>query len=287
MRPRPIAFILFLTFHIATINAQDFSFAFFTDIHLSLDNEAGFKGLNQALNHAGDQGVAFILTGGDNVDIDVLGNEPETAEQLYRKFSGQLANAAVPVYPALGNHDRFMGQENHPELNNEGLFEKHLGKSYYSFDFQDWHFIVLNTTQSGPGGYCVGDAQLQWLKEDLSRLDPETPIIISVHVPFLSVYYPALEGRYTHADTFSNFKQVWDVFMGYNLKLVLQGHMHLYEEIYVKGVRFITGGAISASWWSGPYHGTEEGYLKVDISGDSFSWEYVDYGWEALGDRSN
>lgn len=282
MRPRLFVFILLCSISAGALNAQDFSFAFFTDIHLSLNNEGGFKGFNQALNHACENELAFILTGGDNVDIDVLGNELETAEQLYRKFSGQLANAAVSVYPTLGNHDRFMGQENHSELYNEGLFEKHLGKSYYSFDFQAWHFIVLNTTQSGPEGYCVGEAQLEWLKEDVGRLDPETPIIIAAHVPFLSVYYPALDGRYTHTDTFSNFKQVWDVFNGYNLKLVLQGHMHLYEEIYVKGVQFITGGAISASWWGGPYHGTEEGYLKVDISGDSFTWEYVDYGWEAI-----
>ena len=70
------------------------------------------------------------------------------------------------------------------------------------------------------------------------------------------------------------------MFNEHNLKLVLQGHMHLYEEIKVKGVQFITGGAVSAAWWGGPYYGTEEGYLKVNVKGDNFSWEYVDYGWE-------
>ena len=29
------------------------------------------------------------------------------------------------------------------------------------------------------------------------------------------------------------------------------------------------------------YYGTDEGYLKVNIDGDDFDWEYVDYGWEA------
>jgi hypothetical protein len=24
----------------------------------------------------------------------------------------------------------------------------------------------------------------------------------------------------------------------------------------------------------------EEGFLMVDVHGDDFSWEYVDYGWE-------
>jgi hypothetical protein len=25
----------------------------------------------------------------------------------------------------------------------------------------------------------------------------------------------------------------------------------------------------------------EEGFLKVDVSGEQFSWEYIDYAWEA------
>lgn len=270
-----------LIFAIAAANAQEFSFAYFTDIHLSLNNEAGFDGFAKALNHAEENGAAFILTGGDNVDIDVLGNDLETAERLYARFSQQISGLSKPVYPTLGNHDRFLGGKLHNDVNNEGLFEKYLGESFYSFDFHGWHFIVLNSTQTGPQGYSVGEVQLKWLKEDVRKLDPKTPVIISVHVPFLTVYYPALDGIYTDTDTFSNFKEVWDVFNGYNLKLVLQGHMHLYEEIYVKGVQFITGGAVSASWWGGPYHGTEEGYLIVRISGDSFTWDYVDYGWEA------
>jgi hypothetical protein len=95
------------------------------------------------------------------------------------------------------------------------------------------------------------------------------------------VYYPALEGKYTSTDTFSNFKEIWDLFNDKNLKLVLQGHQHLYEEIMVRGVQFITAGAVCASWWGGPFHGTQEGFLhlKVDNSGQ-LSWKYIDYGWE-------
>jgi hypothetical protein len=59
------------------------------------------------------------------------------------------------------------------------------------------------------------------LKNDLKQLDAETPIIVSVHVPFLSVYYPALEGRYKSNDTFNNFKEIWNMFENKNLKLVL------------------------------------------------------------------
>ena len=72
------------------------------------------------------------------------------------------------------------------------------------------------------------------------------------------------------------------LFAGHNLKLVLQGHMHLFESIDIPGKKFITAGAVSAAWWGGSYYGTEEGYLQVNIKGDNVDCEYIDYGWEVL-----
>ena len=264
---------------------QKFSFAFFTDIHLNARHlnlaNGGFQGIEKAIGNAKSQQVDFILTGGDNVDIDAFKiKDIETAHSLYKKYARIIDEAGVEFRATIGNHDRFWACEKDDELYEDGMFEKYINKSYYSFNHKGWHFIVLNSTQVCNGKYCVNEAQKQWLAEDLSEVNSETPVIVSTHVPFLSVYYPALEGKYTDTDTFSNFKEIWDMFEGKNLKLVLQGHMHLYEEIKVKGVQFITAGAVSASWWGGAYHGTEEGYLKINIDGNDFSWEYVDYGWE-------
>lgn len=252
-----------------------FSFAFFTDIHLNKGDNNCFKGLEKAISSAKTKDADFILTGGDNVDIDVLGKDASTAHWLYNAYAELIANSGIDYHVTIGNHDRFYGCEKSDPLFERGLFEKYLNKSYYSFDHKGWHFIVLNTSNS-----VVDEDQKQWLAADLELIASETPIIISTHVPFLSVYYPALEGKYTSTDTFINFKEIWDMFKDHNLKLVLQGHMHLYEEIKVKGVQFITAGAVSASWWGGAYHGTEEGYLQVNIDGNDFDWEYVDYGWE-------
>ena len=262
-------------------NSQNnsFSFAFFTDLHLNNGDNNCWQGFDKAVNSAKSKGVDFIMTGGDNVDIDGMDN-PQLAHELYQKYALEIENAEIPFYPTIGNHDRFWGAEKDDPLYNEGLFEKYIHESYYSYNHKGWHFIVLNSTQTCDGSYCVGPEQKEWLANDLAKVDKQTPIVISVHVPFLSVYYPALRGDYTDTDTFKNFKEIWDMFENKNLRLVLQGHMHLYEEIKVRGVQFITAGAVSASWWGGSYHGTEEGYLKVDINGNNFDWEYVDYGWE-------
>jgi DNA repair exonuclease SbcCD nuclease subunit len=257
-------------------DTDTFSFAFLTDIHLNKGDNDCFKGLEKAIYSVKEHHADFILTGGDNVDIDVPGKDSSTAHYLYGQYAELIANSGINYFASIGNHDRFFGCEKSNPLYEKGLFEKYLNKSYFSFDHKGWHFIVLNTSNS-----VVKAEQKQWLAADLKKIDSETPIIISTHVPFLSVYYPALQGKYTDTDTFKNFKEIWDMFEDKNLKLVLQGHMHLYEEIKVKGVQFITAGAVSASWWGGAYHGTEEGYLLINIDGNDFDWEYVDYGWEA------
>lgn len=51
----------------------------------------------------------------------------------------------------------------------------------------------------------------------------------------------------------------------------------------VNNTHFVTGGAVSVAWWSGPLLNTEEGYMLVKVDNDkNFSWEYVDYGWELI-----
>lgn len=252
-----------------------FSFAFFTDIHLNKKNNGCFIAFDKAIQNAKRNKVDFIVTGGDNLDIDVLGDDVATANELFQKFKDVTSKSDIPFYLTIGNHDRFWGVSKNDPLYNEGLFEKYLGETYYSFDHKGWHFIILNTSNS-----VVDNEQKKWLETDLQSIDSKTPIIVSVHVPFLSVYYPTLKGKYTDTDTFSNFKEIWNMFEEKNLKLVLQGHMHLYEEIKVKNVHFITAGAVSASWWGGSYHGTEEGFLKVNVNGNDFNWEYIDYGWD-------
>lgn len=279
---RVFLFVLLLFFLLAGRNQvaasakkkSKFSFAFFTDIHLNKGENNCFDGFEKAVISAKKHKADFILTGGDNVDIDVLRNDAETAHELYSRYAETISNLGIEYHAAIGNHDRFWGTKKNDPLYNDGLFEKYINKSYYSFNHQGWHFIVLNTSNS-----VVGEKQKQWLLKDLNQVDSKTPVIVTVHVPFLSVYYPALKGKYTTTDTFSNFKEIWDMFDDKNLKLVLQGHMHLYEEIKVRDVQFITGGAISANWWGGSYYGTEEGYLLININDENFTWEYIDYGW--------
>jgi len=266
-------------FFLIDANAQEkFSFAFFTDLHMNAHEQAkSYEGLEKAIGVAKKQKVDFVLTGGDNVDVDALKeNQKEKATSLFQRYQEIIKQSQMKWYLTIGNHDRYWHSDGEY---GSGLFSSFFGKTYYSFEHKGWKFIVLNSTEICDGKYCISDKQQQWLKEELQKTSKTQPIIIATHVPFLSLYYPVLEGRYTDADTFVNQKEVRSLFDAHNLKLVLQGHQHLYEEIKVKGVQYITAGAISANWWGGNFHGTEEGFLKVNLKGNDFDWEYVDYGW--------
>lgn len=261
---------------------EKFSFAFFTDLHLNTSEETkSFDALGKALVNAKSKKVDFVLSGGDNVDVDAYkADQLPKAKSMFQKYKDQVDASKMKYYYAIGNHDRYWHYEG---KHGAGLFESVFGKSYYSFEHKGWRFIVLNSAQICNGKYCVDDEQKAWLEQVLASTPKNQPIVVVAHVPFLSLYYPVLEGKYTDADTFANQKAIFDLFGNHNLKLVLQGHQHLYEEIKVKGVQFITAGAICASWWGGPFHGTQEGYLKVDVNGDQFKWNYVDYGWTVNG----
>lgn len=231
-----------------------FSFAFLTDVHLNKDNNGnGNEGLEKALNDAKSKGVDFVIFGGDLTDLDGLKSEQEsTADSLLARFKSIVDKSGLKAYFTIGNHDRFYTFNGQPDPAGFKMFQKHLGETNYSFDHKGVHFVVLNSVQRDSlHTYFVNDDQFKWLENDLSNLDKEKPLIVVTHVPFQSLYYPAVEGKIVSTDMFENFKEVWDLLLNYNLKAIFQGHQHLHEELFVKDTWFLTGGAVSAGWWGG------------------------------------
>ena len=264
-----------------------FTFAFMTDVHLNPRNEGDCDGgLRKALADVRTRDVDFILFGGDNVEANYhLGAEHEhEVVDMYTRFRRIVDESGIPAYFTIGNHDTFDRFEGHEDKIGYGYFEKFCGHVRQSFDHKGIHFVTLNSlVPDSKGRWSVGDEQLEWLKGDLDTAGKDTPVIISMHVPMLSLYYPVVEGNFKGSDMVTDTKKLFDLLDGYNLKLVLQGHQHILEEIRERGRLFITGGGICASWWYGPLAGTQEGYLLVNVDNeDNLSYEYIDYGWESV-----
>lgn len=163
------------------------------------------------------------------------------------------------------------------------MWERHFGKTYYSFDHKGWHFITLNSldvTNDKKYATIFHDEQLKWLEDHLKTVEKSTPIVITTHIPMICAYTQLNGGKGSR--TVDNAPDVFKILENHNLKLVLQGHIHWKEYGFVNDrVHFLTGGSIAGNGWKGRRHNTREGFMKIKITGDDFSWEYIDHGWEA------
>jgi len=267
----------------------DFTFAFLTDIHLTPDKNAP-QGFQQAIDTVNKMKPDFVITGGDLV-MDALGQSRGRADSLYQLYSNLMKGFTMPVHNTVGNHELFAFYNKDIDTLDadygEGMFRRYFGNPWQSFDYKGWHFILLKSIEQTPTrGYegRINPVQMEWLKNDLSKIDDTTPVVVSVHIPFITVFNQWQEGGLLvngAGSVITNGKEVLDMLRKKNLKLVLQGHQHYYEDLYLDGVHFITGGAVSASWWDGPIGKMEEGFVSVQVFGNQIRTRYVDYGWNA------
>jgi 3',5'-cyclic AMP phosphodiesterase CpdA len=82
---------------------------------------------------------------------------------------------------------RFFAGEHDASLDRgEAYLEVFGGQLNYTFDHNGVHFIVLdNTSQPAP---VLGEAQLDWLKNDLASRPKDAPIVVLTHRPLFALY---------------------------------------------------------------------------------------------------
>lgn len=274
-----------------------FRFAHLTDIHVQpeLGAERGFRKCVAAVN-ALDPRPDFVITGGDLI-MDALVVPRERAELEFKIFEDVCRDFAMPVYHTVGNHDVIGWAKDSavkPDHHDYGkkVFAERLGqgRTYRSFDFGGWHFILLDSigqdaeTREYEG--LVDEAQLEWLKKDLAAVGTKQPIVVVTHIPLATAYLLLARGPDFSPGPKSmvrNAHELRKLFKPYRVQLVLQGHVHVRERIDYLNTSYIMSGAVSGGWWKGPTAGEHpEGFGIVDIAGDQFQWSYQAYGWEAV-----
>lgn len=155
-------------------------FAILTDIHLG--PEGYFKGVLRKINkdvkiYLDDfiekmnysERPEFVVVLGDLIQDD---NEENDRNNIIYVVES-LKKLKCPVYYVAGNHDLI----NLSEYELANLFK--LNSLYYSFDFGDFHFIVLFSKAVKEKDILINDKQKVWLKEDLNKTNKKC--IIFVH----------------------------------------------------------------------------------------------------------
>jgi Icc-related predicted phosphoesterase len=275
-------------------NADEFRFVFMTDIHVQpeLNGLEGFKQAITAVNTLSPK-PDFIITGGDLI-MDALEQSYARADSLYTLFLEACKNFSMPVYHGIGNHELFgvfeeSGVEpDHPQYAKK-MFKQRIGqgKTYRSFNYKGWHFILLDDIGITKERRYIGEIdqeQIEWLSDDLEQIDKNSPIAVVLHIPmftfFKQIEKSAIEPN-PPTSALTNSKEVFEIFKESKLLLVLQGHAHIVEELISRNTHFITGGSVCGEWWKGSHQGFPEGFVVVDVQGDNFTWHYQTYGWQS------
>jgi Calcineurin-like phosphoesterase len=81
---------------------------------------------------------------------------------------------------------RFMPGEHDASLDRGKAYQELFGDTHYTFDHKGVHFIVLDNV-SDPAA-LIGEAQLQWLADDLEQLPNDANIVVFTHRPLFDLY---------------------------------------------------------------------------------------------------
>ncbi len=187
----------------------------------------------------------FIMIGGDLVND---GSDQQEWDAFFAAGGDVLKK--MKLYPAIGNHDRSSLFKTLFELPENG--PKGKTESYYSFDYGDAHFIVLDSNLMG----TADPEDLDWLEKDLGTTDKPYKIVM-FHYPA----YPAIDIPKDMARAEIIRQHYVPILEQAGVDLVLSGHQHVYMRTYplLKGERnedgivYLLGNAGGKKYTSGSF----------------------------------
>lgn len=181
-----------------------FSFATMNDTHIGRDwewnEEAEDLTALAAVNEINGRGVAFTIIKGDITDHGLYGALAGQQDEF--GDAKEIFDALEAVYyPVIGNHDIWPYDPSNPEYN-EGPIGNvvfmdtfDLDSTYYSFDYEGYRFICMDSVSRDPasgddpgarGGGEIWDKdnQMSWLENELDSAQSEGQrVMIFMHHP--------------------------------------------------------------------------------------------------------
>jgi predicted phosphodiesterase len=211
----------------------------------------------------------FVITVGDHIE-GYQQTDTAKLDQEWKEFKAVVAPLKVPFHFTPGNHDITYD-------NALGTFERNAGKPYYSFDYKQMHFIVLDASRWESSDSLPAD-QLNWLAQDLAKVSKAKFKFVFFHKPFWTA--SVAEGKH---DTLHS------LFKTHGVSAVFNGHNHYYYSAMYDGIKYTAVGSSGGATDPGPtgilYHWT---LVTVDnkkgitvepmlLGGEKRAWDDVTY----------
>lgn len=271
---RSIATIAGLTLPISQIElafadkTQNFTFAYISDSHIQHIKGSKFvrnfdRGLIRAVAETNlmNPKPDFVVYGGD---LAQLGKKEEIDHGL------ELMSALRydKVHYVIGEHDYYLDLGKY--------WQEKIGPLNYSFDHKGVHFVILNSILTydewthkrwptaeermaqmagldNPNGspFMVGDAQRKWLRQDLSKINKNTPIVVFSHSPLQKIY----KGWNFWTE---DADQVQGLLKKFDQVNVIYGHVHQIQYNQIRNIAFTS---VMSTAWPWPY---PESYAQAE-----------------------
>ena len=217
---------------------------------------------------------------------DIVYSEgPRNANYLMPLMKEEMAaeNIGMPLWQTIGNHDSDYEpvkiDERNPSLTIrlQRMFEASFGPLDYSWNRGDAHIVSMNDVvyfinKKGKKSYYgdFTDAQVEWLRKDLSFVPKDKLLILCVHIPV------------ENGVKYENTKKVLAMLAEYPNCRIMSGHTH-YQRNYThkNGIKEHILAAASGCWWWSRNNGdgAPNGYGLFDIEGN----QVTDYIYKGTG----
>ena len=245
MRLLPVLFLSFVILSLSiTVKASDgdieniiFNFIVYGDSR-GTDYEGGMH--RRIVDAYLQYDPEFVIHTGDMVNT----GENLSSWELFNQTIMPVLEADIYYYGVIGNHE----QINDPYFSNYlAFFDLPGNERWYSFNFQDLHFIVLNTQEDltyDEKAYNCSAKQMDWLIADLNETEVEDFVIVAFHIPPFSVNLDRPVRENVSATVRDDFH---DLFVQYDVDLVFNGHDHYYYRTVRDGIYYVVTGGGGAS----------------------------------------
>jgi len=211
--------------------------------------------------------------------------------EILTKEKQVSATLGIPGYRVLGNHDiNFKASSN---KNASETFNKIYGPNYYSFDYGNFHYIILSSVEyegwweelNVPGNYSGGlnGQQIKWLENDLINVPSHKTIVLFSHIPFHDVFVSN-----------TSMKAIFKALKNHKKILAVSGHLHniiAYDYTIELGwensnsFEGLVAGAACGAWWSGPMDennipfstctdGSPKGFFQLNTSNNDYNYVF-------------
>src|SRR5215216_4108623 len=170
------------------------------------------------------------------------------------------------------------------------------GKGYYSYDRGSWHIVALNSNCNKVGGCERTSTQGKWLQNNLANTTNKQCTLAYFHEPLYSTGNNIPN---------PNVKPLWQILYNNGAEVIVNGHAHRYERYapltpagkkdLKNGIREFVAGTGGAPGGSEVQQapgvkvvktGTS-GVLKLELSADSYSWEFVPIAGQTFTDSGS